>query len=1478
MAAICLSFSSFTILAAALERNDNGKNVVNGNATDVYAGTVVPGNNAVAINKFKNFNVTANDTVNLHYNELGKTQEAAALVNFVDSRINIDGVVNTINHNEVGQGKLYFFSQNGMVLSKNGYINADTLVVATPSEESWNQMISNDAAMADVINSGDMSQYSLNNSHTITVDAEGGQHEYWPGTITIASKDNLHVNDASLYAPHAEVLERDIVRSDYGANTYTYYADHQYIELYAGKVYPNQGIAVNTFRQFNLVANDIVDMYYSQEGESDAGIYNLVTLTFNKIGGATTAQIVDSTINQGLDVESRSPSSNKIVWVIRTGTALEAPKEKSNTLADVTVKATDYTNNKSISGGAAVGGNVAVGLVGEWNTVDRQITSKVSGQDGSSKKDALSKADTTYAIRAHDFNVNAISKQALSSLDAAAAVQYSTKGVAATGSGSWNDLSSYTDASVSDINVLYGRSANIEANHEDRVYTGSAGASVSLGNAGVGFASSFSTQESGTHASVQNSVLKGLGNASAAAVRASGASKAESYLMAVGLSFNFDPYSPSFGISGAINKNTLQSLVTADVTDSAIEAGHIDILSSQHDETSALIGGLSGGTWAGIGASVSLADFNDYVATAVAGSTLRASNGNATIGSEDTRQSSQHVGNAALGAVGLSLNYIETGVNQQGISTASTGSDDTRKNINDQIANINKLFSSSNPDQTGTNGSTTSLYGVHTKVSSSAVTADKGNAVITANENNGFNLNGGALAAGIGAASGSIAKLKENHHTDVAVQDATIAGKDVIVKANRGDVTQDDVTGTKIHTWQGGFGGIAGGVSWASVTSSGNVGVSLQDASITAAQDTTVNASDTSTAKAIASGLNVGLGVAAGYNQALIDNTSTVGVSIGNTNAAKGHAITSGNTLTIQALRDLTNTAEGWGFSIALTGGGVGSLADVADTGEALLQIQGSGYTVGGKSAALQAVNESQVTANSDGEAAGIIAGVGRTKGTAKLTGTAKVTAASGNTFKADTLDVNARMGRAGERTASSDVFGGAASIGASVGANSANANTDTQAVVDIGNETYEGNSGIEGQTNVTLTSENLASRRANIWGHSTALLYANGSNGAYTEGSDRSVVSAAGGQVNNLDMTANNQSQAYAKATNVSAGLVTTSPYASEAKNTLNTSSQVVLLGTWNIADTLNANAKEQDVSQIHARSSMGGGGAVGSAEAITEMKNYQDMGTQVRLGGNADIKAGTVNAKAVNNLAVQNADGEGNTVNVNSGGAVSVNKDPEARQTVDKSADVTVVEESVVHASGNQVYEASTTQNISGNTYSSAAGAIAIAGGVAKNDVTLADTVNIKGTVTGNGNNSGVITLSAWDASSISAEVTTDAAGAAGGAYAQASNTVNRKNQVNLTGMARDASALNLYVGKKADGTTPELTMYAYGYNHDNAPGKTRTPDVTNTIFENNQVLVGDSSYNNVGTPSVVLDYKGNRNITTVQKMLRWGLFHHL
>ena len=194
-----LVMSPASVLAADNSKitTANGKDyTANNNVFEIYAQKYNGKNNAV--NQFKNFQLDANKIANMYFHMEKDTREAQNLLNFVDTRIDINGTLNAIRNKQIG-GNLFFLSPEGMVVGKGGVINTGALYVMAPATTSLPGE-SNYESLKGVFNTGAATEEHLNaiknGSPLIPLNPSG--------TISVLGKINA-ADDVKLYAAQIAV-------------------------------------------------------------------------------------------------------------------------------------------------------------------------------------------------------------------------------------------------------------------------------------------------------------------------------------------------------------------------------------------------------------------------------------------------------------------------------------------------------------------------------------------------------------------------------------------------------------------------------------------------------------------------------------------------------------------------------------------------------------------------------------------------------------------------------------------------------------------------------------------------------------------------------------------------------------------------------------------------------------------------------------------------------------------------------------------------------------------------------------------------------------------------------------------------------------------------------------------------------------------------------------------------------------------------
>lgn len=197
--AACLSASfvsqPLTALAGSITASNGNDYVADKNGVfNIYAQQYSGKNNAV--NQFQKFQLDAGKIANLYFHTEKDSREAQNLLNFVDTRIDINGTLNAIRNKQIG-GNLFFLSPGGMAVGKGGVINTGALYVMAPS---WTQDLTDkDQRSYEILKGnfatgayGDTELEAIKNgADNIRINASG--------TISVLGKINA-TNDVKLYA------------------------------------------------------------------------------------------------------------------------------------------------------------------------------------------------------------------------------------------------------------------------------------------------------------------------------------------------------------------------------------------------------------------------------------------------------------------------------------------------------------------------------------------------------------------------------------------------------------------------------------------------------------------------------------------------------------------------------------------------------------------------------------------------------------------------------------------------------------------------------------------------------------------------------------------------------------------------------------------------------------------------------------------------------------------------------------------------------------------------------------------------------------------------------------------------------------------------------------------------------------------------------------------------------------------------------
>ena len=1150
--------------------------------------------------------------------------------------------------------------------------------------------------------------------------------------------------------------------------------------------------------------HSILSTVFSAGGSGVVAV--LGTANVNDIGGATTAQILNSNVNKDLTATDK---------------------------ADVTVKAADYTNEAGFTGTAGGSGTATVGAASDTNILERTVRASV---ENDKKNTAIQK----NMIHASDFTVDAVAQQGLSSFDTGVGI--AGEGAAVVGNVSVAKLNGTTAALVDNSDIT-SDSTRVAADHKANIFVGGVNVSGAAIGAAVGAAVAVTNSTGTTSAEMKDSTDVSTGDVTV---------KAEDKTILNTIMTSGAISGAGVSVLGNTSVNNIHNIVTAKTTDSTITGKDVLVQADNSVQTENIGGVLSVGGLGGAGVSVSVNTFDSTVGAVVSGGSLTASDGDVTVKANDTRDVDQTVMNVAGGAVGASANIM--------VTTAGKAVEDSDADNDavDKILQANQQGNASNAsqqnvlglDQTeqtklaatrtvvaGVGGAVPDA-GIHAKVDGSTLQAAQGTVSVATAEKNDIVMTGGSIAAGGASLNASVGILDLHHNADTDVSNSVVTARAVSLTSDLADLK----VGSQMDIYQGSGAVFALGAAYGKVRVDGGSAVSIKDSNLTATMgDMTAKAADTSTENINAYGLSIG-GITAGAIIVDSQNDSTTAVDVESTKAESLQAAQGKVVLAAEK----ANTVKAYSFGGAVgVATGIGLQATSSDNGTAVVNLRGSSYTLLGQSVAATAQNTSHADVQALNVAAGADA-VQVTQATAVENAGAGVGIADGNTIQADKVGFTAQVGKSGETTANAKIRGvsvGAAGFG--IGVNTAEADTATHVAVNVGNENYAGTDGTLGAAEVTISGQSNVTQKTDASGLTVGLFVASGNNFAAANSKNTMAVNANGGVVKTLSVSANGNTYSDSYANGDGGGITTIQ--AASADNVTDNTTTATINGSWNIAGKLTATAIQTDRSNVRAEGINGGVIPISSGQTTNTINGM----TKAAIGSGAVIQAADAAVKAENSIMTdKDIDPDkdfGYAVNAEIYG-VAGGGNATAAMNIDKRALIDVGQNAAIQTTGTQVYEADTVTDLTNKVRIVAAGGVGVPVGASNNTLALTDQIDIGSgafiTNLGTFENGGV-TLSAHDTTKLTATADADIPGAATGvATAASNNTITRNNLINVNGTLSSSKDLNLYAGAAVNGSSAVMNLYlgAAAYNHTALPIATK-PSITTNVSENNHVIVGAS-----------------------------------
>lgn len=350
--------------------NNNGSIEVNGNVTNIWADKVVSNS---AVNVFKDFQLDANNIANMYFNTKGASgADAANLVNFVNSRIDINGTVNAVQNSQIG-GNLFFLSKEGMAVGKSGVINTGSLYVMTPTPDFMEavQTVGTEAPAEDA------NKY-LGYITNITDPTKANAWEIIPvntsGTITVFGKVNAtnevqmraakigvgkNVDDSVVDNVAAGGIAAENAHIKTGITDFSNIVNINYKDESGNDVAVNSGITNLTATKTG--SGDIVLEAYVDASNDKNKIEKLPVIGGTTLG--TTAESVENTFTEqefgaSVDIYGEVNTTGKTGKVDISATAINSNANFDETLNDYKANNNDVAQLATVKADVNIGGTV----------------------------------------------------------------------------------------------------------------------------------------------------------------------------------------------------------------------------------------------------------------------------------------------------------------------------------------------------------------------------------------------------------------------------------------------------------------------------------------------------------------------------------------------------------------------------------------------------------------------------------------------------------------------------------------------------------------------------------------------------------------------------------------------------------------------------------------------------------------------------------------------------------------------------------------------------------------------------------------------------------------------------------------------------------------------------------------------------------------------------------------------------------------
>ena len=1127
------------------------------------------------------------------------------------------------------------------------------------------------------------------------------------------------------------------------------------------------------------------------------------TVNVNMIDGITNAGIVNTTVNGG--TANTSDAGNAFV------------------------NAGDYTNMSGFVGSAgfAVSG-AGVGLASDTNTVSREVSAIVKDSD----------------IKANTLEVDADSKQGVSSYALGAGVAAVGGGVA--GVVTVTELNNATKAALQNSKVK-ANSVIVNANHKGIVNAGNSGLGVGITGAGVGLSVGVLKDNSQTYAEVTGD------NKNEDTINASNDVKIAATNTAVANPVIYSLGAGAVGVGGATSVNNLNSKVTTNISGVGITSGgSISGTAQNNFNIDADMGSIGAGA-VGVGVGVTVNTIDSTVQTNITGSTLNAKN-DVTLTANEERNIDQLATNVAAGAAAAGAN----------IAITTVGQEITDKDTKEKIDDANSVYGQDADELLSGAGSALAAAGISETEVTPSVGAGSGGAgsAITVNitgsdidaggtvkanaaESGNINMTLGSGAAGAIAGNVGVGILNVHRNVGVNINGGSLNAD------NKVDIGTDITGSANLEIYQGSVGVIGATVAVGEVNTTGSSDITIDGTKI-AAKNVSIIAQDN--AKTVLKALGVSGGGLAGIGALAADaaNNSDISVNItGSTitstaeksNDKDGNIVYDGGNIEITTNKANVVTAQ----AVNTAGGMVGDAgmgATVSDNGSSVVNLNGNAMhadvNIDASAKTVSTLTADILNGAAGSFAAGAVSAAMVNAGSENDRMITAVNIGNGNTFAAQNTNFTADSDII--ESVNMDAFSVSGAYSVEGNGTELSAYTDVSVTADA-NNTYEGTADSE-NSNVNFEAENTVVQTADTSGISAAGGFATGTNIGNTTSNLKTKVdikgSSADSNINNLTANANSYADIDNNVNGDGGAIADVSPYAAKVNNNYTADTDVVIGGTWNTAGSFDAqavNGMDIDLKSDAVRAAVVGGSGTWLDNTINNAANVIVNGASITTGG------------AQSYIAQNNVDYAGEIAGSGYGG-LNVNA-TDYSDDLDFTAGVDIIKNeetgrsSNLHSvgdGGSITAFANTQGSINTKNNLKSAGVIPVALAFSDYDIDYNNSVNVSGSTLTTDKADADITLAATDDTVAKLETIADTqGGAVGAASAEADNTFDRANKINVDASSTMLSTkdINLYAGADASGGKSNLNLQvlADAYNKTAVPVYT-DPKLNNHMTQSNQI----------------------------------------